>query len=251
MPVRVPASEPKPSRCLHVLGVSGLACLLALGCRTPLFAPRAGPPKLEPVPGLARVDLERVRAEAKIDADLAILLVAHAVAEAQQLELAETRTSFAVDITDDVLAALARAPLAKLSWLAGAWQGQADGATTTERWCPGVDGTLFGYNTTEHGGSRVAFEWLTIAQQPTGIVYLAQPEGRTPATPFTHVEGDGARFENPSNDFPQRLQYTRDGEALHVTVSAGDKKLEWTWKPAGDLAALAKACALVRARKHL
>jgi hypothetical protein len=141
-------------------------------------------------------------------------------------------------------------PLAKMPWLVGAWQSETDGVTTTETWCAGEDGTLFGYNTTEQGGRRVAFEWLTIALQPTGIVYLAQPEGRTPATPFAHVEADGARFENPNNDFPQRLQYTPEGDALHVVVSAGEKQLEWTWQRTGDASTLANACALIRARKH-
>ena len=110
--------------------------------------------------------------------------------------------------------------------------------------------SMFGYNTTEKGGKRVAFEWLTIALQPNGIVYLAQPEGRTPATPFAFVDGEGARFENPSNEFPQRLQYTPETDALHVVVSAGEQKLEWTWRRVGDAQTLAKDCASVRTHEH-
>lgn len=219
-----------------------LACL---GCRTPISARGQSPP---PTSTTARIDLARVHAEAEVDADLAIMLVAHAIAQSRELALGESAD--AVDITDSVIAALAREPLAKLPWLVGAWQSEADGMTTTERWCPGEDGTLFGYNTTEQGGKRVAFEWLTIALQPNGIVYLAQPEGRTPATPFAFVDGEGARFENPSNEFPQRLQYTPETDALQVVVSAGEQKLEWTWRRVGDAQTLAKDCASVRAHEH-
>jgi len=254
-----------------MLGVSGLACFLAFGCGPPLSARREGPAEITPAPTIARVDLERVRRESKldgVDAELTIRLLAHAVAEVQGLaELVDETTpspSAAVDITDAVLAALARDPVAMLPWLVGTWQGESNGATTTEHWCPAADGTLHGYNATVQGGEQVAFEWLGIALQPVGLVYLAQPQGATPGTPFAETADEtpnAARFENPDNEFPKRLQYTRDGHSLHVAATGGEQRLDFTWRRLGGegfleqraqvaaaAPAIAKACAAIRAR---
>jgi hypothetical protein len=236
-----------------VLCVSVLALGIAGGCRAPID--EATTPAQ---PRAARVDIERLGREAKpagdaIDAELTVRLVADAVAQAQGYVLVDAGTD-ATDVTDAVLAALAREPVASMAWLVGPWQSAAEGVTTTEQWCPGADGTLHGYNTTEQGGKQVAFEWLTISASGSDVVYLAQPQGSTPGTPFAAAKDttpNAARFENAANEFPQRLQYTREGDALRVVASAGEQQLAWTWHRR-DLAvpAIADACASIRARTH-
>ena len=59
------------------------------------------------------------------------------------------------------------------------------------------------------------FEFMRIEQAADGsIAFFAQPLGR-PETRFAAREhgGDGAVFENPAHDFPQRVTYRRDGDA--------------------------------------
>jgi hypothetical protein len=53
-----------------------------------------------------------------------------------------------------------------------------------------------------------AFEYLRIVERDGGLVYIAQPGGRTP-TEFvlTDLGKTRAVFENPRHDSPQRIVY--------------------------------------------
>lgn len=212
---------------------------------------------------VARVDLARVRSESvigraagqlpdeqvapRIGAELTMQLTAIAVAEAKGFAATVDETSAVivgivpehaepVDLTADVLASLAIAPLVELAWIVGEWQGTADGATTSELWCPGIDGGLLGHNRTVVEGKEVAFEWLAIAPHASGAVYLARPGGRSPATPFPRIEPHvplAVVFENPENDFPRRLQYQQIAFALEVAATGKDQQLAWSWVRTG------------------
>ena len=54
--------------------------------------------------------------------------------------------------------------------------------------------------------------------------YVAQPNGSPPTT-FRRTAGgrDWARFENSTHDFPTRVEYRRQGEALHAEIAGADK----------------------------
>jgi hypothetical protein len=58
-----------------------------------------------------------------------------------------------------------------------------------------------------------AFEYLRIFERDGGLVYVAQPGGRSP-TEFVLTELDEARavFANPRHDFPQRIVYELSDE---------------------------------------
>lgn len=51
-------------------------------------------------------------------------------------------------------------------------------------------------------------------------MYIAQPGGRPP-TSFKRTAGGEhwVRFENPDHDFPQRIEYRRQGDVLHAEVA--------------------------------
>ena len=85
------------------------------------------------------------------------------------------------------------------------------------------------------GGRAVSFEFLRIEKTADGIAYIAQPQGRPP-TPFRLIESSASRavFENKAHDFPQRIIYWTEGDALHARIE-GDQNgrrqsMEWTWK---------------------
>ncbi len=109
--------------------------------------------------------------------------------------------------------------LARLAWLAGCWRGEAG----EECWLAPRGGTMIAVNRgPERDGRPPFFELLRIVEDEDGLVLLAQPGGRSPATPFRAVELEDARvvFANPEHDFPQRITYWRDGAALKVRVEA-------------------------------
>ena len=114
----------------------------------------------------------------------------------------------------------AAAGLDDLDWLAGCWQGEGGGGENQECWMAPGGGTMLGVSRviSEQG---TMFEFLRIAEEGDGLVYLASPRGR-PAVAFRLVESaDGmAVFANPEHDFPQRITYRRDGEALSARVEA-------------------------------
>ena len=70
----------------------------------------------------------------------------------------------------------------------------------------------------------VSFEFLRIAEIDGVPTYHAQPGGRAP-TAFKRSDGGAqwVRFENPAHDFPQRIEYRRDGDLLNAVISGPGK----------------------------
>jgi len=122
-------------------------------------------------------------------------------------------------------------------WLAGHWQSGDDDPVVEEVWTDGAGGLLLGVNRTRIGGEAVAFEFLRIESTETGTRYCAQPSGR-PATCFelTGQTVNSARFENADNDFPQVIEYSRDGHTLTATISdlSGEQSMRFSWERVGD-----------------
>lgn len=126
--------------------------------------------------------------------------------------------------------------LGKLSWMVGSWVSDAGPRQSDEHWTHAAGGTMFGVNRTVANDRTVFFEYLRIEKTEAGIVYLASPKGRQPPTAFTLIESGEKRavFENPQHDFPQRIVYWREGEALRAriegTVNGEAKSSEWGWR---------------------
>jgi len=108
-----------------------------------------------------------------------------------------------------------------LAWLAGCWQldGQPPGAG--EQWTSLAGNTLFGSSRSLREGRTVGFEFMQLRQHDDGrLVLTALPSGQN-ATDFiaTRVDANEAVFENPANDFPQRIHYRRlDNQRAHARI---------------------------------
>jgi hypothetical protein len=59
----------------------------------------------------------------------------------------------------------------------------------------------------------VAFEYLRIVERDGGLVYIAQPAGKT-VTEFVLTEFTAMRavFDNPRHDYPKRIVYELSAE---------------------------------------
>jgi len=115
--------------------------------------------------------------------------------------------------------------LDSLAWLTGAWTGTMGKATIEEHWIPAAGKTMFGVSRTVVGDRTVMFEFLRLEQRPDGIVYVAQPNGRTPTEFRLIASGPSfATFENPQHDMPKIIRYAKDGEATLVAEIEGDEK---------------------------
>ena len=115
------------------------------------------------------------------------------------------------------------------AWLAGHWRSENNGRVSEEVWMAPEGGLMTGMGRTLRDGRAVGFEFLYISTGE-GAAYFAQPGGR-PAVRFGLVaqEGESAVFENPEHDFPQRIEYVRDGDSLSATISTLDRARQFSW----------------------
>ena len=118
-----------------------------------------------------------------------------------------------------------KAEIADMAWLAEAWVGTRRTSSIEERWSPPKGGAMLGVSrTVNKGGKMTGFEYLRIVERDGGLVYVAQPGGKS-STEFvlTKLDNQRAEFVNPRHDYPQRIVYelSKDGA---LTASIGFAK---------------------------
>jgi len=123
---------------------------------------------------------------------------------------------------DIAMPAPAKAAIGDLAWLAGAWVGtRSSGSSIEERWSPPLGGAMLGVSRSVNtSGKMVSFEYLRIVERDGGLVYIAQPGGKTP-TEFVLSELSPTRavFDNPRHDYPKRIVYELSDEGgLSATI---------------------------------
>jgi hypothetical protein len=123
-----------------------------------------------------------------------------------------------------------------MSWMAGYWLDCAGGREASETWSDPRAGLMVGHAVTLSGG-EASFEVSHIGPTPAGFAYVAQPGGGPP-TPFVVIESGPGRavFANPENDFPTRVIYERDGDALKARIEGEidgrARSMEWNFAAA-------------------
>ena len=123
-----------------------------------------------------------------------------------------------------------------LSWIAGYWLDCSNGREASETWSDPRAGLMAGHAVTVSRG-RASFEMSHIGPTPQGYAYVAQPGG-SPPTAFVVAETGPMRvvFANAENDFPSRIVYERDGDALKARIEGEiggqARSMEWTFTAA-------------------
>jgi hypothetical protein len=119
-----------------------------------------------------------------------------------------------------------------LSWMSGYWLDCSDGREASETWSDARGDLLLGHAVTV-GRGRTTFEHMRVQLDGDTPVYVAQPQGGSAVT-FTLLEGGEGRavFQNTANDYPHRVIYARDGEALTARIEGGGPTLSWRFQPA-------------------
>jgi hypothetical protein len=123
-----------------------------------------------------------------------------------------------------------------MSWMAGYWLDCSNGREASETWSDPRGGLSVGHAVTLEDG-RPSFEVSHIGPTPQGFAYVAQPGG-APPTIFVLVESGPTRavFANAENDFPTRVIYERDGEALKARIEGEmggqARSMEWSFHAA-------------------
>lgn len=129
-------------------------------------------------------------------------------------------------------------PFARVRFLVGTWQSEGSPRQNVEAWAAPAGAVMHGVNRTQQGGKQVFFELLCIHADGDHLDYEAN-QGEAKGTRFRLVEAgpDTATFTNPQHDFPKRIHYRREGDAMHARVDGGegsDQKIEFHWKRLPD-----------------
>jgi hypothetical protein len=104
-------------------------------------------------------------------------------------------------------------------WMSGCWDSSRNGRHVIEYWMPPEGGTLIGVSRTVADGRTVEWEFLMVREGQKGLEYVAKPSGQPEAVfVSTRVSPTEVIFENPTHDFPQRIIYKRDGDALVASI---------------------------------
>jgi hypothetical protein len=127
-------------------------------------------------------------------------------------------------------------PSPDMSWMAGYWLDCSGGREASDSWSDPRAGLSVGHAVTLSGG-EASFEVSHIGPTPQGFAYVAQPGG-APPTAFVLAESGPRRavFANAENDFPTRVIYERDGDALTARIEGEiggqARSMEWNFRAA-------------------
>ena len=133
--------------------------------------------------------------------------------------------------------AFGQASVASLDWMSGTWVARSERERVTETWLGPGNGLMVAANLTTRANGRKSFEFLRIAETGDGFSYFASPDGRPPVE-FKLKEAGERRvvFENAGHDFPQRILYWRDGDALVARIEGvmkgQSRAMEWRFAKA-------------------
>ncbi|MDG6348545.1 DUF6265 family protein [Luteimonas sp. 8-5] len=109
---------------------------------------------------------------------------------------------------------------ADLAWLEGRWCGGNDGRRIDEAWLPQAGDMLMGMSRTVRDGKVESFEFMRIVVDGDAASFHVQPNGVPPTVFAMEDRGEGwIRFANEAHDFPNRVEYRRNGDGLSAWIA--------------------------------
>lgn len=107
-----------------------------------------------------------------------------------------------------------------LGWLSGRWCGGEAERVVEETWLAPVGGELIGMSRTRKGETTRSFEFMRIVREGEGLAMRVQPNGGTATVFLSVASGQGwIRFGNPAHDFPNTIEYRRQGARLQAWIA--------------------------------
>lgn len=125
------------------------------------------------------------------------------------------------------------ADLDGLAFMAGCWEGPAEGGTVEERYTPPAGDVILGTTRYLRDGRVTGYEFMLIEREGGRVLLIPYPGGRRSEDAFTLTVADGRRavFEAPEHDFPRRIAYAAaEGDSLVARIDGGEgseQAAEW------------------------
>lgn len=118
-------------------------------------------------------------------------------------------------------------PLDKLGWIEGEWLGESEDLVMQEHWEKKSDRLYRGHAYVLDGTDTIHQEFVHLQEVDDTIYYSVFFPGKLDSTNFmmTKYENNEMTFENPDNDYPQKIVYRLAGDSLHARIEgdAGGK----------------------------
>jgi hypothetical protein len=116
--------------------------------------------------------------------------------------------------------------LQRLSWLVGTWKMPGITGTVVETWQMKDDSTLSGWSyKVKPSGDTALLENVELGYRNGRLVYMPTAFGQNNNKPvefrFTSLTDEGFVAENPSHDFPKRIEYTRKTDNILSAIVSG------------------------------
>lgn len=126
--------------------------------------------------------------------------------------------------------------LKKLDWLTGTWKrlDMKAGRSGSERWAKVSPTEWQGWGVSMRGTDTAFVEKLRIIAKDNLIFYVADIKENKDIVYFQFVSLDDDHFvcENPSHDFPKRIEYHFKNNQLQAAVSGNGKTLPYLFERA-------------------
>jgi len=207
------------------------------GPRGGVFRPAADGPGLPPLSRLHGDGMGSRTGRAGAQSGVAILQAGTAVAALGSGHRQRGLTMPTAAVLAAVLMQAAPSVQPDAAFMAGYWLDCSNGREASETWSDPRAGLMVGHAVTVGRDGRASFEVSHIGQTPGGFAYVAQPGG-APPTAFALIEAGPNRavFANAENDFPTRVIYEREGDALKARIEGEidgrARSMEWNFRAA-------------------
>lgn len=123
--------------------------------------------------------------------------------------------------------------ISTLYWLKGNWEFTKGDKTFYENWTTTESGSLIGDSFLVEGSDTVFTETMRIAIEAGVLFYEADVAENPAPVRFTITSATPHDFiaQNPDHDFPQFIQYAKEGDLIVARVSNADRELIFKFSP--------------------
>ncbi len=126
------------------------------------------------------------------------------------------------------------AQLKQMEWLLGGWNrvNSPVGKSGYEYWQRKAEREWHGRGISMKGADTTFVEILKIVVEKNKLYYVADVPGNNKPVYFeiTSVTEGAFICENPSHDFPKRIEYRYDGKQIRARVSAGAQGMDYVFE---------------------
>lgn len=109
-------------------------------------------------------------------------------------------------------------------WLLGKWENNSENGNLTETWKKVNDSIYNGESYFVKGKDTLHAEQIKLEQKGEALFYISTIKGQNNDEPVTFIQNDTIEkqlvFENPKNDFPQKISYLKiTNDSILIQIS--------------------------------